>query len=218
MRILLVEDDNMLGKATAEGLKTAYAVDWCQSAEDAAAALGTTSYDLVILDINLPGQSGLDLLKELRDSNDIRPVLFLTARDAVRHRIEGLNAGADDYLVKPFDLDELIARAGALIRRSQGRASPEIVCNGIIYKPAAKQAWQDGKPVKLSARELAVFEILMINIGKVISKQQIEEHIYDWDSGDIESNTIEVHISGLRRKLGKDFIKTMRGIGYMVSP
>ena len=212
----MVEDDSMLGKATAEGLRTAYAVDWCESAEDASAALRTTPYDLIILDINLPGQSGLDLLKDLRGANDQRPVLFLTARDSISHRIEGLNVGADDYLVKPFDLDELIARAGALIRRSQGRASPEINCGKINYNPSAKQAKKNGKIVKLSGRELAVLEILMTQLGKVISKAQIEERIYDWDSGDIESNTIEVHISALRRKLGKDLIKTIRGVGYMI--
>ncbi len=217
MRILLVEDDTMLGKATAEGLKTAYAVDWCESAEDAAEALKTTPYDLVILDVNLPGQSGLDLLKTLRGTNDNCPVLFLTARDAIAHRIEGLNAGADDYLIKPFDLDELIARAGALIRRSQGRANPEISCGDIIYNPAGKQITKKGKPIALSGRELAVLEILMGHIGKVISKGQIEERIYDWGTGDIESNTIEVHISALRQKLGKDLIKTIRGVGYMIA-
>lgn len=206
----------MLGRATAEGLKTSFAVDWCESAEDAAIALKTTPYDLVVLDINLPGQSGLDLLKDLRRASDNRPVLFLTACDTVPHRIEGLNAGADDYLVKPFDLDELIARAAALIRRTQGRASPEIACGDITYDPVAKQARKKTRPVKLSGRELAVLEILMGNIGKVISKNQIEDHIYDWDSGDIESNTIEVHISALRRKLGKDLIKTIRGVGYMI--
>lgn len=216
MRVLLVEDDVMLGKATVEGLKTAFAVDWCESAEDASAALKATPYDLVIMDINLPGQSGLDLLKDLRGANDDRPVLFLTARDTVRQRIEGLNAGGDDYLVKPFDLDELIARSSALIRRSQGRASPEIVSGNISYDPGAKKVTQDGKTVKLSGRELAVLEILITHPGKVISKAQIEDHIYDWDSGDIESNTIEVHISALRRKLGKDLIETIRGVGYMI--
>lgn len=206
----------MLGKATVEGLKIAFAVDWCESAEDASAALKATPYDLVIMDINLPGQSGLDLLKDLRGANDDRPVLFLTARDTVRQRIEGLNAGGDDYLVKPFDLDELIARSSALIRRSQGRSSPEIAIGNISYDPGAKKVTQDGSTVKLSGRELAVLEILITHPGKVISKTQIEEHIYDWDSGNIESNTIEVHISALRRKLGKDLIKTIRGVGYMV--
>lgn len=217
MRILLVEDDIMLGKATTEGLKTAYAVDWCETAEDAAAALKTTPYDLLVLDINLPKKSGIDLLKELREHNDDRPVLFLTARDSVAHRIEGLNAGADDYLVKPFDLDELIARIGALIRRSQGRASPKITCGDIVYNPVAKQVKKSGKLIKLSGRELSVLEILMTNLDKVMSKLQIEEHIYDWNSGDIESNTIEVHISALRRKLDKDLIKTIRSVGYIIS-
>lgn len=206
----------MLGRATAEGLRTAYAVDWCENAEDAAAALQTTPYDLVVLDINLPGQSGLDLLKQLRREKDDRPVLFLTARDAVRHRIEGLNAGGDDYLVKPFDLDELIARAGALMRRAQGRGQPELISGDIVYDPAARQVKKMGQSVKLSARELAILEILMSNAGRVMSKAQIEDHIYDWDSAEIESNTVEVHISALRRKLGKDFIKTIRGVGYMV--
>ena len=217
MRVLLVEDDIMLGKATTEGLKTAYAVDWCETAEDAALALQTMPYDLIVLDVNLPGKSGLAFLKDLRKENDNRPVLFLTARDAVSYRIEGLNAGADDYLVKPFDLDELIARIGALIRRSQGRANPKIICGNITYDPTAKQAKKDKKTIKLSGRELAVLEILMSNADKIISKPQIENHIYDWESGDIESNTVEVYISALRRKLGKNFIKTIRGVGYMVA-
>lgn len=218
MRILLVEDDAMLGKATAEGLKTAYAVDWCQTAEDAQVALKTTPYDLVILDIGLPEKSGLDLLKELRAANDDRPVLFLTARDAIRHRVEGLDAGADDYLVKPFDLDELIARAGALIRRSQGRAGPEIKWRDITFDPAAKQVRKGENFIRLSGRELAILQVLMENIGRVLSKAQIEDHIYDWDSGAFESNTVEVHVSALRRKLGKELILTVRGVGYMVPP
>lgn len=218
MRILLVEDDSMLGKATAEGLKTAYAVDWCESAEDAQAALKATPYDLIVLDIGLPEKSGLELLKELRAANDSRPVLFLTARDAVHHRVEGLNAGADDYLVKPFDLDELIARAGALMRRAQGRASPQICWGDIIYDPAARQVRKGKKFVKLSGRELAILQTLMENTGRVLSKAQIEDHIYDWNSGGFESNTVEVHISALRRKLGKELIKTIRGVGYMIPP
>jgi two-component system OmpR family response regulator/two-component system response regulator QseB len=216
LRVLLVEDDAMLGKATVEGLKTSFAVDWCENAEDASVAMKTTSYDLVILDINLPGQSGLELLQALRSSNDNRPVLFLTARDTVPQRIEGLNAGADDYLVKPFDLDELIARSNSLIRRSTGRGNPEIICGDVVYNPQAKQATLKGKAVKLSGRELTVLEILMTHLGQVVSKSQIEEHIYDWDSADIESNTIEVHVSSLRKKLGKDFIKTIRSVGYIV--
>ena len=216
MRILLVEDDAMLGKATSEGLKTAYAVDWCESAEDAQTALKSTPYDLIILDIGLPEKSGMDLLTELRAANDTRPVMFLTARDAVHHRIEGLNAGADAYLVKPFDLDELIARAAALIRHSQGRANPKIKGGNIEFDPAARQVKKNRNFVRLSGRELAILQVLMDNIGKILSKAQIEDHVYDWDSGEFESNTVEVHISSLRRKLGKNLIKTIRGVGYMV--
>lgn len=218
MRVLLVEDDKMLGKATSAGLKASYAVDWCQTAEEAADALRTTDYDLIMLDVNLPAKSGLDLLREMRGKKDDRPVLLLTARDAVRHRIEGLNAGADDYLTKPFDLDELLARAAALIRRSKGQTTPKILQGGIIFDKAAHTATKDGKIIPLSGRELAVLEILINNIGRVISKARIEEHIYDWSSEEIESNTIEVHISSLRRKLGKTFIKTIRGLGYMITP
>lgn len=216
MRVLLVEDDDMLGKATASGLAMAHAVDWVKSAEDAALALKTNPYALIVLDINLPGQSGLDLLAALRrEGNDI-PCLFLTARDAVYNKIEGLNAGGDDYLVKPFDLDELLARASALIRRSQGRASPVVRHHGITLDTAAKTIEKDGRPVSLSGRELAIAEILLGNIGRVISKSQIESQIYDWNSEDIGSNTVEVHISALRRKLGKDFVKTIRNVGYTV--
>jgi len=218
MRILLVEDDKMLGKATAAGLKTAHAVDWCRTAEEASDALRTTDYDLVVLDINLPVKSGLDLLREMREKKDARPVLLLTARDALRHRVEGLNAGADDYLVKPFDLDELLARVAALIRRSKGQTTARTLRGGIVFDSAARTASKNGKTIPLSARELAVLGILANNVGRVISKAQIEEHIYDWSSEEIESNTIEVHVSALRRKLGKNFVRTIRGLGYMIEP
>lgn len=217
MRVLLVEDDNLLGKATAEGLKMTFAVDWCTSAEDAQRYLATSTYDAITLDINLPGQSGLDFLQTLRKKLNNVPILLLTARDAVEHRIEGLNLGADDYLTKPFDLDELTARLYALIRRSQGRATPQIKVQDIIFYPEVRQVRKQEKVINLSGRELAVLEVLMGNLDRVVNKSQIESHIYDWGSGDIESNTIEVHISGLRRKLGKDLIKTVRGVGYIIS-
>ena len=218
MRVLLVEDDKNLGKATAEGLKELYAVDWVTAAEEAQEALATTSYALVVLDINLPGISGLKLLKEQRQHKNQIPVLLLTARDAVRHRIEGLNAGADDYLVKPFDLDELLARCAALIRRSGGQASPVITHKDLSYEPASGHLEKAGKTVSLSGRERAVFDCLIRNIGRSISKEKIIESIYDWSSEEIESNTVEVHIAALRRKLGKELIKTNRGIGYMILP
>jgi DNA-binding response OmpR family regulator len=216
LRILLVEDDMMLGKATVTGLKNAYAADWCRNAEDAEEALRTTDYDALVLDINLPGQSGLEFLKKLRGNRDDRPVLLLTARDAVHHRVEGLNAGADDYLVKPFDLDELLARVGALIRRSQGRGSSTITHGDMVFDLTRHTVARDGKTIMLSGREQAILDILLNNTGRVISKAQIEERIYDWSSEEIESNTIEVHVSALRRKLGKDLIKTIRGLGYII--
>ena len=163
MRVLLVEDDKNLGKATAEGLRDSYAADWVQSAEEAEDALATTAYSLVVLDINLPGASGLELLSGLRKQKDQIPVLLLTARDAVRHRVEGLNTGADDYLVKPFDLDELLARCAALIRRSTGNASPLITHKNLSYEPASGHLELDGKAVNLSGRERAVFDCLIRN-------------------------------------------------------
>lgn len=216
MRLLLVEDDKHLGKATTEGLREAFAVDWVQGTEEAEDAISTVSYDLVVLDVNLGKKSGLDFLKELRANKNTIPVLLLTARDTIQQRVEGLNAGADDYLVKPFDLDELLARCAALLRRSQGQAQPVIAVHGVEFEPASGKLTKSGQPVPLSARERAIFDVLIHNIDRPVSKSRIEERIYDWNSGDIESNTIEVHISGLRRKIGKDFIKTIRGVGYMI--
>jgi DNA-binding response OmpR family regulator len=217
MRLLLVEDDKNLGKATAEGLKESYALDWVRSAEEAEDALATTAYALIVLDINLPGASGLALLEKLRRVKNPIPVLLLTARDAIRHRVEGLNAGADDYLVKPFDLDELLARCAALIRRGSGQSAPVITQGDIAYEAARKHVEKGGKPVTLSSRELAVFDCLMRNAGRPVSKEKIMESVYDWSSEEIESNTIEVHIGALRRKLGRELIKTIRGIGYIIT-
>ncbi len=216
MRLLLVEDDRHLGKATEEGLKDSFAVDWVRSAEDAHNAIATTKYDLIVLDINLPGQSGLDFLKDVRKAKNAIPVLLLTARDAVFHRVEGLNAGADDYLVKPFDLDELLARCAALLRRATGQIEPIIKVHDIAFEPATGKLEQAGNNIVLSARERAIFDVLIHNVDRPVSKSKIEERIYDWGSESIESNTIEVHISGLRRKLGRDLIKTLRGVGYMI--
>ncbi len=218
MRLLLVEDDKNLGKATAEGLKDTYAVDWVRSSEEARDAMATTVYAVIVLDINLPGASGLSFLESLRKNKDQIPVLLLTARDAVRHRVEGLNAGADDYLVKPFDLDELLARCAALIRRSAGQASPVISHKNISYEPASGHLEKDGQAIVLSGRERAIFDCLIRSIGRSVSKEKITESVYDWSSEEIESNTIEVHIASLRRKLGHDLIKTNRGVGYMIAP
>lgn len=216
MRLLLVEDDRHLGKATEEGLRESFAVDWVRSAEEAFNAMNTIKYDLAVLDINLPGQSGLNFLKDIRKTKKALPILLLTARDAVYHRVEGLNAGADDYLVKPFDLDELLARCSALLRRSTGQIEPIIKIHDVAFEPATGKLEKSGKNIVLSARERAIFDVLIHNIDRPVSKTKIEERIYDWGSNDIESNTIEVHISGLRRKLGRDFIQTLRGVGYMI--
>lgn len=216
MRVLLVEDDRNLGKATADGLRGNYAADWVQSAEDAEDAMAATSYDLIVLDVNLPGISGLDLLAKLRRNKNPIPVLLLTARDAVQHRVDGLNAGADDYLVKPFDLGELLARCAALIRRSGGTATPVISHKGLVYEPASGYLEKDNVPIMLSGRERAIFDCLIHRIGRPVSKDRIAESIYDWGSEDVESNTIEVHIAALRRKIGRDFIQTIRGVGYMM--
>lgn len=216
MRILLVEDDKNLGKATAEGLKESFAVDWVNSAEEAEDAIAVIRYNLIVLDINLPNASGLDFLASIRNEKNQVPVLLLTARDAIRHRVEGLNAGADDYLVKPFDLDELLARCAALVRRAQGHAEPIVTALDIIFEPATGRLEKGGLAVVLSARERAIFDILIHNLNRPVSKTKIEGRIYDWSSEDIESNTVEVHISSLRRKLGRDLIKTIRGVGYMI--
>lgn len=216
MRLLLIEDDRNLGQATAEGLREQFAVDWFTSAEEGYEALATVVYALLVLDINLPGQSGLELLKMLRLEKNQIPVLLLTARDQVQHRVEGLNTGADDYLIKPFDLDELLARCNALARRAQGQGSPIIEHGDIRYDTTSGHAEVKGKSIQLSAREKAIFDCLIRNIDRPVSRRSIEEAVYDWSGDEIESNTIEVHISSLRRKLGKNFIKTIRGIGYYI--
>lgn len=217
MRILLVEDDIHLGKATEQGLRITFAVDWVTSAEDAAANLRASHYELLILDINLPGKSGLTFLRELRNNKITTPILLLTARDTIEQRVEGLNCGADDYLVKPFDLDELLARCAALMRR--GATSPSIITLGdLCYEPATGHLTINSTPIALSQRENAVFYCLIHNIGRPVSKAKIEESIYDWSSHGVGSNTIEVYIGALRKKVGKTRIKTLRNIGYSLLP
>lgn len=215
-RILLVEDDVMMGPAVKIALSQAgYAVDLATSAEDADAALETTPYDLAVMDINLPGKSGLELVESLRRKRRDIAVLGLTARDTTKQKVEGLNAGMDDYLVKPFDLEELLARVQALLRRSSGRASPTIVNGVISLDPSARMVKKNGRVVDLSAREFAVLRILLENAGRVMNKQEIEDKLYGWDT-EVDSNTVEVHVSHLRKKLGEQAIKTIRGLGYVV--
>lgn len=217
MRILLVEDDALLGDGVRAGLTQAgYAVDWVTDGLQAQLALKTETYALMVLDLGLPKLSGLEVLQGLRRRNDPLPVLILTARDTVTDRIRGLDAGADDYLVKPFDLDELLARIRALVRRSFGRAAPVLRHKDIALDPTAHTVTQRGLPVELSGQELKILTLLLENAGRVLSRAQLEQSLYGWDDEGLESNAIEVHIHHLRRKLGPDLIRTFRGIGYGV--
>lgn len=214
MRILVVEDDAILLDGLRAGLTIhGLTVDLAASCEDARAALGTSRFDALVLDLMLPDGSGLDLLRELRARNDPTPVLLLTARDTVRDRIDGLDEGADDYLGKPFDLDEVAARLRAISRRASGRASPLLRWNGIALDPAQRTVQVAGRPVALPRREFAILQALMERPGVVLSKDQLEERLYGWQD-DIGSNAVEVHIHHLRAKVGRDVIRTVRGIGY----
>ncbi|WP_374682663.1 response regulator [Accumulibacter sp.] len=216
MRVLLVEDDPMIGKSVQQGLRQeGTSVDWVRDWEAAELALTTTPYELLLLDLGLPGRSGLDVLARLRRSDNDIPVLIITARDAVTERIKGLDSGADDYLIKPFDLDELSARMRALLRRRSGRASPVIEHGDLRMNPATHELAQDGKPVALSAREFALLQALLEQPGVPLSRAKLEERLYGWGE-EIESNAVEVYIHSLRRKLGSERIKNIRGVGYLV--
>ena len=216
MRLLLVEDDTMIGEAVLQVLRAEhYAVDWVRDGQMADEALRTGHYDLVLLDLGLPRRSGLDVLRTLRAARNAVPVLVATARDAVSDRIAGLDAGADDYVVKPYDTDELLARIRALLRRSAGRGEPVFEHRGVSLNPATREATVQGQPVSLSAREWAVLEPLLARPGVVLSRTQLEEKLFSWKD-DISSNAVEVYIHGVRKKLGTDFIQTVRGLGYLV--
>jgi len=217
MRLLLVEDDRMIGESVQKGLRQdGFSVDWVQDGRSAELALETERYDCVLLDLGLPKKDGLDVLRGLRARRDAVPVVVITARDAVPERIRGLDAGADDYLVKPFDLDELAARVRAVVRRRDGRAEPVLEHLGLVLRPATHEASYDGRPLMLSQREFAVLEALLARPGAILSRAQLEERIYGWGE-EVESNAVEVFIHGLRKKLGADYIRTVRGAGYMVS-
>ncbi|MGE8618343.1 MAG: response regulator [Achromobacter spanius] len=216
MRILLVEDDLMIGESVLDCLRAEhYAVDWVRDGNAAELALRTDTYDLILLDLGLPKRDGLALLRDLRTRKDRTPVLIATARDAVSDRIAGLDAGADDYIVKPYDVDELLARMRALIRRSAGRAEPVFEHDGITIDPQAHAAMVDGTPVALTAREWAVLEPLISRPGMIFSRAQLEEKLYSWKDS-ISSNAVEVYIHGLRKKLGPDLIQNVRGVGYVI--
>jgi len=216
MRVLLVEDDPMIGKSVQQGLRQdGHTADWLRDGQQAELALATTPYDILLLDLGLPGRSGLDVLTRLRRSANSIPVLVITARDAIADRIRGLDAGADDYLVKPFDLDELSARMRAVQRRHAGRAEPVIENGPLRMNPATHEVTLDGTPVTLSAREFALLQALLEQPGVPLSRARLEEKLYGWGD-EIESNAVEVHIHSLRRKLGAEQIKNIRGVGYLV--
>ena len=216
MRLLLVEDDTMIGEAVLQVLRAEhYAVDWVRDGVMADGALKSEQYDLVLLDLGLPKRDGLDVLRALRSRRAHVPVLIATARDAVGDRIAGLDAGADDYVVKPYDIDELLARIRALLRRSAGRGEPVFAHKGVSLNPATREAMVHGQPVSLSAREWAVLEALIARPGAVLSRAQLEEKLFSWKD-DVSSNAVEVYVHGLRKKLGNDFIQNVRGLGYVV--
>ena len=216
MRLLLVEDDRMIGDSLRAALRLeGHAVDWVRDAKAAHTTLATERFDLVLLDLGLPEGDGLDVLRALRAQRNDTPVIVLTARDGTGDRVAGLDAGADDYLVKPFEFDELLARMRAVLRRHGGRAEPLLRCGDVTLDPATRQVSKAGVPVLLSAREFAVLEALMQRPGALLSRAQLEDRLYGWGE-EIESNAVSVYIHQLRRKLGAEFIGNMRGVGYYV--
>lgn len=218
MRILLIEDDHVLGAAIRDHIAAeGHGVDWMRRLDDAAAALENVAYQLVLLDLNLPDGRGLDLLRRLRARGNAVPVIITTAQDQIAVRIEGLNAGADDYLVKPFDLSEMSARLAAVARRYGGNPAPVLTIGAASINTATKAVSVDGRPVRLTAREWAVLERLLSRRGTIVTKGEIEDSLYAFGA-EIESNAVEVYVSRLRKKLGKDIVTTQRGLGYQVQP
>ena len=217
MRVLVVEDDPMIGRAVADGLQgEGYAVDWVQDGAAAELALKHGPYDLAVLDLGLPRKDGFEVLKSLRRARIEVPVLIITARDAVADRIAGLDHGADDYLVKPFDLDEFLARARAVVRRRAGRASPEVSFGALTIYPKKREVTFRGARVELSAREFAVLEALMREPGAVVSRAKLEDSVYGWGE-EVGSNSVEVHLHHLRKKLDPALIRNVRGVGYRIA-
>lgn len=216
MRLLLIEDDEMIGRALRKGLVDAgFTVDWVTDGHAAERALANGVYSLAVLDLGLPGKDGMSVLRDLRARREQLPVLVVTARDAVPDRIAGLNAGADDYVLKPFDLQELVARLQALLRRHSGSGTPLLECGTLVLDPARREVQLDGESIKLSAREFNLLHALMRRPGTVLSREQLEDALYGWDQ-EIGSNAVEVHLHHLRRKLGTDTIRNVRGVGYKV--
>lgn len=219
MRILLVEDDKMIAEAVSNGLKTArYAVDWVNNGNTAEQALNSQQYDLVLLDLGLPGQDGLQVLKHLRQEKNNTPVLIVTARDDLDSRLAGLNGGADDYIIKPFDLSELLARIRAVLRRQSGQSTPLLSNGTITLNPTNYQVTLADQltPIELSNKEFAILQALMTRPGIIHSRADLEDKIYAWGD-EVESNAIDFLIHALRKKIGKEHIKNVRGVGWLVS-
>jgi len=216
MRLLLVEDDVMIGESVLDLLRAdGFAVDWVKDGQMGCAALVDHAYEAVILDLGLPKLDGMVLLERLRANKDHTPVLITTARDALQQRIAGLNAGADDYLIKPYDYEELLARIRALIRRTSGHSDSTLEYQNVLVNLLAKTITVDGRPLSLQAKEWAVLEVLLVRPGHVYSRKQLEDKLYGWRD-EVSSNAVEVHIHGLRKKLGPGFIKNIRGVGYVI--
>ena len=216
MRLLLVEDDPMIGSGLQQGLRRdGYSVDWVQDAKGATAALQALPYGLLLLDLGLPGQDGIQLLRLLRQRKQTVPVIVITARDALTDRLEGLDSGADDYLVKPFAIEELIARIRAVGRRQAGRTHPELCVGPLRLDPVRHLLWLRGESIDVSAKDFALLQELMSNPGEVLSREQIEDRLYGWGE-EIGSNAVEVRIHHLRKKLGTEVIQTVRGVGYRI--
>ncbi|MCC7250481.1 response regulator transcription factor [Hyphomicrobium sp.] len=213
MRILLVEDELLLGEAVATHLGKLHAVDWMQSLEEASGAMQAVAYDLLLLDLNLPDGRGLDLLRSVRKSGHRVPVIIITARDQIRDRIEGLNSGADDYVLKPFDLDELTARIHSVQRRAAAIPNPRLRIGDIEVDQTARTVWRNEEEIHLTSREWALLECFARRLGTIVSKTKLEEALYEFGS-EIESNAVEVYVSRLRKKLGSSVIRTIRGLGY----
>lgn len=217
MRLLLIEDDPMIGSAARRGLMQAgFTVDWVTDGRSAQAAIANSVYDALVLDLGLPKVDGLTLLQQLRAGGNALPVLIISARDAVPQRVAGLDAGADDYLAKPFDLDELVARIRALLRRQVGAASSVMTVGGLSLDPVHRSVTLHGDEVQLTAKEFALLEALMRRPGAVLSRERLEDSIYGWGE-EIGSNAVEVHLHNLRRKLGSELIRNVRGVGYRIA-
>lgn len=216
MRLLIVEDDELLGDGLCAGLsQKGYTVDWLKDGKSASQAMMTENFDVVVLDLGLPKMSGLEVLKKVRAEGINTPVLILTAWETIEDRVKGLDSGADDYLTKPFDLDELTARVRALQRRFAARAAPALTYNNITLNPASHKVSIGEEDVPMSRREFALLEKLLENTGQVLSREILTQTLYGWEE-DVESNALEVHIHNLRKKFGNDLIRTIRGIGYIV--